>query len=177
VARHVPMLYFDDVTNSNDVNSARCKAHIRPFSELAADLKTGATADYNFITPNLCDDAHGSNVLGGDFTCSPPPIPGSKDLINLGDTFLSTTVPMITGSAGFGTHSLVIVTWDEGDGSISDGPIGFIALGAMVKTGYSNSLQYDHSSTLRSLELIFGAPYLRGAQNATDLSDLFTSFP
>ena len=37
---------------------------------------------------------------------------------------------------------------------------------------------YDHSSTLRTIEEIFGVtPMLGDAANATDLSDLFASFP
>ena len=36
---------------------------------------------------------------------------------------------------------------------------------------------YDHGSLLRTIETIFGVPPLRGAQTATDLGDLFTSFP
>jgi len=69
VPRHVPALYFDDVTNTNSMAATRCKTHVRPYTELASDLAAGTTADYNFITPNLCNDAHGSNVLALDFTC------------------------------------------------------------------------------------------------------------
>jgi len=44
--------------------------------------------------------------------------------------------------------------------------------------GYSNSVAYSHSSTLRSLQEIFGVtPLLGDAANATDLSDLFRTFP
>jgi hypothetical protein len=175
VSRHVPMLYFDDVTNSNDAMAARCKAHVVPYTQLQADLKNGTVADYNFITPNLCDDAHGSNPL-----TSTACLPVITDLIKLGDTFLSSSVQMITASPSFAMDSVLFVVWDEGDGSSSDGPIGFIAIGAMVKSaanGYSNTIKYDHSSTLRTIETIFGLPFLRAAQNATDLSDLFTTFP
>jgi hypothetical protein len=171
--RHVPTLFFDDVTNSNDPMASRCIQHVRPYTELQKDLASGGVADYNFITPNLCDDAHGSNVLAFDFTCPP----GISDLISKGDTFLSTAVPAILGSPAFGTHSLLIVVWDEGEGSTSDGPIGFIAVGSMVKSGYASPVVYDHSSTLRSLEEIFGVPPLRAAKSATDLADLFTTFP
>jgi hypothetical protein len=44
--------------------------------------------------------------------------------------------------------------------------------------GYKNTIHYDHSSTLRTIEEIFHVtPLLGGAANATDLSDLFASFP
>jgi hypothetical protein len=174
VARHVPMLFFDDVTNGNSTTSPTCVSRVRPYSELATDLQNGTVADYNFITPNLCDDAHGSDPLAGQFSC----IPLLSDVIKGGDTWLSKAVPAITGSPAFGTRSVLFVAWDEGDGSTSDGPIGFIAVGTHVKgNGYASMVPYDHSSTLRSLEEIFRLPYLRAASTATDLSDLFTTFP
>jgi len=44
--------------------------------------------------------------------------------------------------------------------------------------GYSNTILYTHSSTLRTLEEIFGVtPLLGDAANATDLRDLFKTFP
>jgi hypothetical protein len=44
--------------------------------------------------------------------------------------------------------------------------------------GYSNTLHYTHSSTLCTLEEIFGvSPWLGDAANATDPRDLFSTFP
>src|SRR5439155_4616456 len=44
--------------------------------------------------------------------------------------------------------------------------------------GYSNSIHYTHSSTLRTVEEIFGvSPLLGDASQATDLADLFVAFP
>ena len=40
--------------------------------------------------------------------------------------------------------------------------------------GYAGAVHYTHSSTLRTLQEIFGVtPFLADAANATDLSDLF----
>src|SRR5436309_2193586 len=53
-----------------------------------------------------------------------------------------------------------------------------IALSPFAKAGYSNSVPYTHSSTLRTMEEIFGvSPFLEGAASATDLSDLFSLPP
>jgi hypothetical protein len=48
--------------------------------------------------------------------------------------------------------------------------------------GYNNAIHYDHSSTVRTFQEIFrvGPPanaFLRNAATATDLSDLFSTFP
>ncbi len=50
-----------------------------------------------------------------------------------------------------------------------------IVLSGLAKGGgYFNTIHYNHSSTLRTMQTIFGVrPFLRGAQTANDLSDLF----
>lgn len=163
--KHDPMIFFDDVTNTNDPQSATCLAHVRPYSELATNLQNGTVARYNFITPNLCNDMHDS--------CAPV-----ADPIKQGDTWLSTAVPMIQSSVAYQNNGVILVTWDEGEGG-ADGPIGMIVLSPLAKPGgYSNTVHYTHSSTLRSLQEIFGVtPLLGDAANAADLADLFTVFP
>lgn len=53
-----------------------------------------------------------------------------------------------------------------------------IVLSPLAKVGYSNSIHYTHSSTLRSLQEIFAVtPLLGDAANATNLADLFTTYP
>ena len=170
--KHTPMLFFDDVTGTNDKTSQNCIDHIRPYTELATDL-VGKTAQYNFITPDLCDDMHGQ--LNGK--CSV-----ASDNVKLGDTWLSTAVTAILGSAAYKNNGALFIIWDEGDGAFggggasSDGPIGMIVLSPLAKPGFSSSTAFTHSSTLRTVEEIFGVPPLRDAKNATDLSEFFTKF-
>jgi phosphatidylinositol-3-phosphatase len=155
--KHNPMVYFTDVTNGVDRNSANCISHVRPYTELAHDLETNSVAAYNFITPNACNDMH---------DCS----------ISTGDTWLSREVPKILASKAYKEGGALFITFDESAGN--DVPIGFIALSPLAKPGYSNQITYTHSSTLRSVQEIFGvAPLLGDAANATNLSDLFKSFP
>ena len=162
--KHNPMVFFDDVTNTNDPNSSNCISHIRPYTELATDLQQNTEPNYSFITPNLCDDMHDS--------CAP-----LNDPVKQGDTWLSQNLPTILNSQAYMNGGIVFITWDEGVGG--DGPIGMIVLSNKAKGGgYSNTIQYTHSSTLRTLEEIFGVtPLLGDAANATDLSDLFKTFP
>jgi phospholipase C len=162
--KHNPMVFFDDVTNTNDPRSAYCIAHVRPFPELATDLQQNSIARYNFITPNLCNDMHDS--------CGP-----LNDPVKQGDTWLAQHIPTILNSQAYQNGGVVFITWDEGEGG--NGPIGMIVLSPNAKGGgYSNTLHYTHSSTLRTLQEIFGVtPLLGDAAQATDLSDLFKTFP
>lgn len=162
--KHNPFVYFDDVTDGSNPVSANCIAHVRPFTELAADLAGGTAARYNFITPNQCNDMH--NVC--------PPL---NDAIRQGDTWLSQHLPAILDSAAYKAGGAVFITWDEG--AFSDGPIGMIVLSPFAKgNGYRNFIRYTHGSTLRTLQEIFGVgPFLRDAALQTDLSDLFSVFP
>ncbi len=164
VVKHDPFVFFDDVTGSNNPADAYCIAHVRPYSELASDLSNNTVARYNFITPNVCHDMHDS--------CAP-----LNDKVKQGDVWLSTEVPRIVASQPYAGKGVLFITWDEA--KTGDGPIGMIVLSPVAKGGgYSNRIQYTHSSTLRTVEEIFGVtPLLGGAANATDLSDLFVSFP
>jgi phospholipase C len=169
--KHTPQLFFDDVTDNNSNTSANCIAHVRPYSELAGDLTANRVANYNFLTPNLCNDMHGD--LNG---C----IPGLVNTVRRGDDWLKAQVPLIQASQAYADHGAIFILWDEGDEPLlqtaSDGPIGMIVLSANAKPGYSNNIAYDHSSTVRTMQDIFGLrPYLRGAANAQSLVDLFTS--
>lgn len=163
--RHNPMIYFNDVTNNNDLQSSYCISHERPFSELAGDLQNNTVARYNFITPNVCDDMH--NLLGCD----------TLDPVKNGDTWLAKEIPMIMASNTYKDGGVIFITWDEA--AHDDAPIGLIVLSPLAKGGgYANNIHYTHSSTLRTIQEIFGVkPLLGDAANATDLSDLFKTFP
>jgi hypothetical protein len=159
--RHNPVVYFDDVTCNTNPSCAYCIANVRPYSELANDLANNTVPRYNFLTPDLCDDMHNS--------C--PPI---SNRARQGDTWLSNNIPMILNSQAYNNGGVILITWDEGF-SNSDGPIGMIVLSPYAKGGgYSNTVHYTHSSTLRTMQKIFGVrPFLNDTVNAIDLSDLF----
>ena len=162
--KHNPMVFFDDVTNTNSASSANCIAHVRPYTQLATDLSSGQQARYNFITPDLCNDMH--NTSG----CA------TSDAVKNGDNWLAQNVPTILNSAAYRNGGALFITWDESEQG--DHPIGMIVMSPKAKAGYSNTLSYSHSSTLRTMQEIFGvSPMLGAAATATDLADLFTSFP
>jgi hypothetical protein len=162
--KHNPALYFSDINGGLNAQSAVCKAHVRPFAELQADLDANTVPSYSFITPNICNDMHDNSG------CQ------STNSIANGDGWLKTVIPNIMASQAYKDGGLILVTWDESEGG--NVPIGMIALSPLAKAGYTSNVAYTHSSTLRSIEEIFGlTPMLGGAANATDLSDMFHSFP
>lgn len=160
--RHDPFVYFDNVTNDLDPHSANCIKHVRPFTELARDLKSNTVASYNFITPNVCDDMH-DNCAG--------------DPIAHGDKWLAKNLPTILKSSAYQRGGAIFITWDEANSG--DGPIGMIVLSPFAKGhGYSNQIHYTHGSTLRTAQEIFSLqPFLDDASREKDLSDLFKAFP
>ncbi len=163
--KHNPFVYFDDLTDTIDPQSPHCIANVRPYPELAVDLAAGNVAQYNFITPDQCHDMHDSSG------CE------TSDSVLNGDLWLSREIPQILQSDAFINGGALFITWDEGEGG--DGPIGMIVLSPFaVGGGYQSSIQYTHSSTLRTFQEIFGVtPLLGDAANATSLSDLFVTYP
>jgi len=157
---HNPFVYFDDVTG----NTATCVAHVRPLTELATDLANDTVPNYSFIVPSLCHDGHDS--------CAP-----ENDPLLQVDHWLAMTVPQITASPAYQDDGVLFVLWDY-SGSSDTSPIGLIAMGAHSRAGYASTVHYDASSTVRSVQTIFGVgPPLRNAATATDFADLFTQFP
>jgi hypothetical protein len=161
--RHNPFVYFDDVTGTNNPAYAYGIAHIRPYSELAADLAYNTVERYNFLKPNICNDGH-------------DPCPPFNNPIRQIDAWLETEVPKILNSQAFSNNGALFITWDESYGP--DDRVGMVVLSPFARgNGYTNNIYYTHSSTLRTFQEIFDVgPFLGDAANATDLSDLFIQF-
>jgi phospholipase C len=165
-ADHNSFAYFNDVTgNPPQTSNAYCKAHIRPYTEFATDLRNDTVPRYNFIIPNDLDQGEKSATSGA-----------SK--VKQSDDWLSTEVPRILASAAYRRGAALFIVWDESKTHGTDVPIGCILVSSLAKHGYSNTIAYSHASTVRTVQEIFGVtPLLRKAATATDLGDLFVSFP
>jgi len=171
---HLPVVYFNDVNDGLNPNSPVCLSHVVPYSHLASDLEQGTVARYNLIVPNLCHQGH-----EGVSPCDPNE-PGSNTLRS--DQWLRKNLPAILDSDAYRDGGAVFVIWDEAEdsGQYSDGPVGLFLVSPFAKgggkTSYTNTIHYDHSSTLKTIQEIFGVTPLLGAaaDPATrDLSDLF----
>ncbi|HSQ61583.1 MAG TPA: alkaline phosphatase family protein [Polyangiaceae bacterium] len=160
--KHNPFVFFQDVSGAPpSASNARCIAHHKPITALAADLKNSAVAQFNFVTPNLCHDMHGdANCTQGTATAGN---------IKAGDDWLKANLQPIVDYA-LAHDGYVFITWDEGD---STNLIPFIAIGKHSIAGHPGSVQYTHSSMLKSEEEILGVPVLSTVTSANDFADLF----
>jgi hypothetical protein len=180
-AKHNPMVFFTDTNGGCDTSTSNpLRLHYAPLQQLALDLANNTVADYNWITPDQFNDQHTSLNNGyGQYPKSDPA------QIAQGDNFVARIVPLIMASDAYQDHGIIVLWWDESEGG--DDPsrtLPFIVISKDVHRNesgvpYSNTIQYSHSSFLRTMQEVFdvdprhGYPWLGDANNATDLSDLF----
>ena len=136
-------------------------------------------ADYNWITPDQYNDMHSSLTNGFDG------LTGDPQNIRQGDNAVSRLVPLIMSSKAYKDGGAIILWWDESEGGDSfSQTLGEIVISPLAHPNvhglpYANSINYTHSSDLRTWQEVFhvkatgSSVYLGDAANATDLSDLF----
>jgi hypothetical protein len=186
--KHNPMVFFTDTNGGDDTTTANRLSHnYAPLQQLAFDLANDRVADYNWITPDQYNDMH--SALTGGFAA----LTGDASQIKAGDNALSRLVPLIMSSRAYQDGGVIILWWDESeaDGEPGDNAddfdhtVGEIVVSNLAHPNvdglpYAGSIDYSHSSDLRTMQNIFhvkatggSSPYLGDAANATDLSDLF----
>jgi hypothetical protein len=105
--RHNPWPYF-----MSTVSSGECAAEAEPLNSatLVSDLKSiSTTANFSWITPNLCDDGH-------DVPCTAAGDAGTTASTYANENaFLQEWVPIITRSPAFQKDGLLIILFDESD--------------------------------------------------------------
>ena len=114
-------------------------------------------------------------------------------MVKAGDNSLSRIVPQIMASRAYKDGGVIILWWDESeeDGEPGDNAddfnhtVGEIIISDLAHPNegglpYASSIDYSHSSDLRTMQEIFhvratggSSPFLGDGANATDLSDLF----
>jgi phosphatidylinositol-3-phosphatase len=166
-AKHDPFVFFQDTAGSApSATNAACAAHHQAYTTAAFGqaLAQGTVGQYNFIVPNVCNDMH------GDKSCP------SSNVIAAGDAWLSANLPPIITFVN-AHNGVLFIMWDEPEGGGPQMP--FVAIGPHIKSGYTGTVSYSHSSFLKSVEEIFGLPILPTVAGANDLADLFqpATFP
>lgn len=180
--KHNPPVFFTDTNGGDNKSSSNLLArHYAPLQQLAFDLANDRLADYNRITPDQYNEMHSglkAGVAG---------LTGDAAKIRFGDNAVSRLVPLIMSSKAYKDGGLIILWWDETeeDGKPGDNQDDFshtlpeIIISNLAHHNenglpYASSINYTHSSDLRTMQEIFHVgPYLGDAAKATDLSDMF----
>lgn len=172
--RHNPFLYFANIIE----NDSRCKAHVRPYAELAGDIVADAVPAFSFITPDTCHDGH-------DAPCSD----GSPGGLVGADGWLAQEMPALIEYMN-AHNGILMITFDEN--GFTEGPpfgcchgwvaglpgfggrIGLVAVGAGITPGTVVETKYDHMSLLRTIESSFGVgEHLNNAALSPPMVDVF----
>jgi hypothetical protein len=177
--KHNPMAFFPDTATHN----------VYPLSQLFLDLSTHTVGKYNWITPNQFNDAH--SALKGGFTYQGVTYTGDQSSIAQGDNFLSQIVPQIMATPEYQNDGVIIIWWDESEkGDSTNFTIPEIVISPLAKgNAYASSVEMNHSSDIKTMEEIFGLPFLNNpipvsetkatgtdynnVATVNDLSDLF----
>jgi phosphatidylinositol-3-phosphatase len=173
--KHNPPAFFTDTNGGYNLTSSNPAAqYYAPLKQLQTDLNNDTVADYNWITPNQFNDMHTS--LSGGYKG----LTGDNANIKQGDDFLAAIVPKIMASQAYKDNGAIVIWNDETEGTNADDlnhTIMEILISPLAKgNGYASSLNYTHSSDLKTMQEIFQVGPLLGdaaAAGTNDLSDMF----
>jgi acid phosphatase len=139
VRKHNPLILFDSIAQS-DVRLRQ----IKNFTSFYDDLNAHKLPQYSFITPNMTNDAHDTNVT-------------------FAGNFLNNFLPPLLDNQYFSKDTLVLVTFDE----VSTYPkpnrvYSFLIGGAVPENlkGTTDDTFYTHYSVIASLSANWGLPSL-----------------
>jgi acid phosphatase len=139
VRKHNPLILFDNVAG----NASRA-SQIKNFSSLWSDIDNNSLPQWAFITPNMTNDAHDTNI-----------------------TFASVWergfVEKLENYTDFWNESLILLTFDEtGDYPIHNKVFSILLGGAIPSDliGTSDDTFYTHYSTLATVQANWGLPSL-----------------
>lgn len=110
------------------------------------------SVNFALVVPNMINDMHDGTTAQGD-------------------AFLQAFVPLVTASPDL-AHTLLIVTFDEGSSNTNGGGHIYTAVSAPWLAPQTVNTTYNHFSALRTIERIYGLPFLGGAATATTISEI-----
>jgi len=164
--KHNPMAFFFDTATQN----------VFPLSQLFLDMSTHSVGKYNWITPNQFNDAHSS--LNGGFTYQGVHYTGDQSAIATGDNFLSQIVPQIMATPEYQDNGAIIIWWDESEkGDSTNFTIPEIVISPLAKgNAYASNVEMNHSSDIKTMEEIFGLPFLNNPIPAAETNAKGTNY-
>ncbi|ANB14117.1 hypothetical protein AWJ20_5075 [Sugiyamaella lignohabitans] len=134
VRKHNPLIFYDSVfLNPNRL------ANIKNLTEFDADLSAKALPQWSFITPNMTDDGHDSNI------------------VTAGTWSYNFLKPLLANEY-FTKNTLVILTFDENETYADKNQVYAVLLGDIPNNlkGTQDGTFYDHYSLLSSVQANWG---------------------
>jgi hypothetical protein len=106
-------------------------------------MRADTLPQYSIVVPNESHDMHTGSVQ----QC---------------DRFLKDLLPKIFATSAYSTDGALFVTWDEG--TDASNRVATIVKSPLITTpGMRSKVAFTHYSLLKTVEDIFGLPYLRNA--------------
>ncbi len=161
--KHTGSLFFAPTNGTTSLTVANTSttnpeaSFYSPLPNLASDLAAGTCSQYNVITPDQYNDMH--TALSAGLIYHGVHYTGDLAQIAQGDNFLSIVVPQIIASPQYQNGGAIVIWTDETEGSNRDDfkhTLMEIVISPLAKgNAYLSTLNYTHSSDLRTMEEIF----------------------
>jgi len=150
--KHNPFIFFDPIR----LDAERCARSIVPLTQLDVDLAANDLPNFIFITPNICHSAHDCDMIYADRF-----IKAQMDKL----------YPALEAT---GEPYLIILTWDEGQGThsccglpeLAGGRIATVLISPQVKQNFQDENPYSHYSILKTISEAWGLTKLGHAADA-----------
>ncbi|KAJ7135094.1 phosphoesterase family-domain-containing protein [Mycena filopes] len=154
VRKHNPLMVYDSVSQ----DPARVK-RVRTFNDFANDVVNGTLPQWNFITPNMVNDAHDTTI---DFAAS----------------FLEYwLLPLLTDPRVNSEETMIVVTFDEAETYTQQNNVFAVALGGAIPLklrGTTDNTLYTHYSLLSTVQANWGLKSLGRQDTNATVSNVFS---
>ncbi|KIW01880.1 hypothetical protein, variant [Verruconis gallopava] len=139
VRKHNPLMLYESVTS----NSTRLSL-IKGFDAFHSDVVNKTLPQWAFITPNMTNDAHDSNI-------------------GVASTWARNFLTPLLNNSYFMNDTLILITFDEVETYTSGNKVYSILLGGAIPTelhGTTDNTFYNHYSTISTVSVNWGLPSL-----------------
>jgi phosphatidylinositol-3-phosphatase len=150
--RHNPFVYYQDIVD----NASRCDSHVLNFTAWSDAVATNTVPNYAFITPNILDDGHNTNVSYAD------------------NWLRGWLTPLLNDS--FAQSTVFFIVYDESANSntgydgLDGGQVYFAAVGPDVRSNFTFTANASQYNLLSTTEWLLGL-------GSTGHNDSGTAFP
>jgi acid phosphatase len=139
VRKHNPLIIFDSVTQ----NATRLQL-IKNFTGFNDDVQKQALPQWAFITPNMTDDGHDTNIT-------------------FASSWEQRWITPLLDNSDFMKTALVLLTFDENDSKTPQNKVFSILVGGAIPDSLKGTVDdtfYNHYSTISTVSVNWGLPSL-----------------